>query len=76
MSVMGMAIVLVFGAILVLAICLRKEVKFSVRLPGAGALLEVRAPARRTRSIADEERATARAIRTARRRSWRRRRRS
>lgn len=42
MNGMGVAIVLIFEVILVLAICLRKEVKFSVRLLGAGALLEVR----------------------------------
>lgn len=75
MSVMRMTIVLVV-VILALAICLGKEVKFSVRLLGADASLEIRAPARRTRSIADEERATARAIRPARNRSRRRRRRS
>lgn len=42
MSGMGMVIVLVFGGILVLAICLRKKVKFSVSLFGAGASLDVR----------------------------------
>lgn len=40
MSVVRMAIVLVV-VILALAICLGKEVKFSIRLPGADASLEV-----------------------------------